>query len=43
MVGVIGVSGELNRLIEGTYSNYIKCIDVDYKSERDEKFKFIRL
>ena len=43
MKDIKDVKGELNKLIEGTLTNYIKCLNVDYKSERDESFKFIRL
>ena len=41
--GVEGVDGELNRLIEGYQTNYIRCVNVTYQSERDEKFNFIQL
>jgi len=41
MKGVEGVEGELNKLLEGTVTNYIKCLNVDYKSERDETFNTI--
>jgi len=41
MIGIKGISGELNRLVEGKITNYIKCINVNYKSERDEKFNTI--
>ena len=30
MKGVKGVEGELNKLVEGKVTNYIKCTDVDY-------------
>jgi ubiquitin carboxyl-terminal hydrolase 7 len=38
-----GVEGELNKLVEGTVTNYIKCSNVDYESLRDETFNFIQL
>ena len=37
------IEGELNRMVEGIVTNYIKCINVDYTSERDEKFNTIQL
>ena len=43
MKNVKGVEGELTRLVGGTFTNYIKCLDVDYKSERNENFNFIQL
>jgi len=43
MEGIEGVEGELNKLVEGTMTNYINCVNVDYKSERKEKFNFIQL
>ena len=43
MEGVADVEGELNELVEGTVTNYIKCLNVDYESLRDETFNFIQL
>ena len=43
MKGVVGIEGELNKLMEGTVTNYIKCLNVDYESLRDETFNFVRL
>ena len=43
MKGVEGVEGELNKLVEGVSTNYIKCLNVDYESLRDETFNFIQL
>eukprot|EP00440_Ansanella_granifera_P021784 gb/GFBE01023649.1/.p1 GENE.gb/GFBE01023649.1/~~gb/GFBE01023649.1/.p1 ORF type:complete len:1458 (+),score=331.24 gb/GFBE01023649.1/:1-4374(+) len=35
--------GEIKRLFEGEFENYIECIDVDYKSQRDETFYDLQL
>ena len=43
MKNIKGTNGKLDNLIEGTLTNFIKCINVNYKSERDEQFKFLSL
>ena len=43
MKGIKGVEGELSKLIEGTVTTYIKCLNIDFKSQREEQFIFIQL
>ncbi|CAK9011084.1 unnamed protein product [Durusdinium trenchii] len=35
--------GEIKRLFEGEFENYIECIDVDYRSQRNETFYDLQL
>lgn len=35
--------GTFSRLFEGRLMNYIKCLDVDYKSEKEERFCDLQL
>ena len=37
------MDGSIKRLFEGEMENYIECIDVDYKSRRNETFYDIQL
>mmetsp|Transcript_129327 Transcript_129327/g.322393 ORF Transcript_129327/g.322393 Transcript_129327/m.322393 type:complete len:1329 (-) Transcript_129327:246-4232(-) len=37
------MDGSIKRLFEGEFENYIECIDVDYKSRRNETFYDIQL
>ncbi|CAL1157407.1 unnamed protein product [Cladocopium goreaui] len=35
--------GEIKRLFEGEFENYIECVDVDYRSQRNETFYDLQL
>ncbi|CAJ1339235.1 unnamed protein product, partial [Effrenium voratum] len=35
--------GEIKRLFEGEFENYIECIDVEYRSQRNETFYDLQL
>lgn len=37
------VEGTINKLFEGHFSNYIECINVNYKSTRTESFQDVQL
>ena len=37
------VEGTINKLFEGHFTNYIDCIDIDYKSVRREAFQDVQL
>ena len=43
MEGQKGIEARYKELVYGTTTNYIECIDVDYKSHRDETFDHLAL